>query len=67
MLAKLASTFRHLARKRERDADLDDEVRGFAEMLAEEKIRGGMKPDSRWSQSSRWPWASASTPPCSPS
>src|SRR5580698_8912963 len=45
MLARLASMFRHLARKRERDADLDAEVRGYAEMLAEEKIRGGMKPD----------------------
>jgi hypothetical protein len=38
MLAKLASTFRHLARKRERDADLDDEVRGFAECLRRKRF-----------------------------
>ncbi len=45
MLAKLKSLIRNLVRKRERDEELDAEVRGYAEMLAEEKIRDGMKPE----------------------
>jgi macrolide transport system ATP-binding/permease protein len=45
MLAKLASLIRNFARKRRRDEELDAEVRGYAEMLAEEKMRDGMKPD----------------------
>src|SRR5271170_5206893 len=45
MLAKLTSLIRNFARKRQRDEDLDAEVRDYAEMLAEEKMREGMKPE----------------------
>jgi MacB-like periplasmic core domain/FtsX-like permease family len=45
MLAKLKSLILNLARKRKKEEELDAEVRGYAEMLADEKVRGGMKPE----------------------
>src|SRR5208282_3422461 len=45
MLTKLPSLIRNFARKRQRDEELNAEVTGYAEMLAEEKMREGMKPD----------------------
>ncbi|HUJ29913.1 MAG TPA: ABC transporter permease [Candidatus Acidoferrum sp.] len=45
MLPRLRHLFRNLARKNERDDDLDAELRGYVEMLAEEKMREGMKPE----------------------
>jgi putative ABC transport system permease protein len=45
MRLHLKSFFLNLVRKRKRDEDLDDEVRGYAEMLMEEKMREGMKPE----------------------
>jgi len=38
----LRNAIRNLWRKRRADADLDEEVRGYAELLAQEKIRSGM-------------------------
>jgi putative ABC transport system permease protein len=37
----LRNAIRNLARKRRADAELDEEVRGYVEMLAEEKMRNG--------------------------
>jgi hypothetical protein len=45
MFARLRSLIRNLVRKSKSDAELDAEVRGYAEMLAEEKMRGGMNRD----------------------
>jgi putative ABC transport system permease protein len=45
MRLRLKSFFLNGARKRKRDDELDAEVRGYAEMLTEEKMREGMKPD----------------------
>jgi putative ABC transport system permease protein len=45
MLTKFKSLLRNLTRKRQRDEELDAEVRGYVEMLAEDKMRKGMKPD----------------------
>lgn len=46
ILARLKSLIRNLlGRGRSSDEDIDAEVRGYAEILAEEKMRGGMKPD----------------------
>jgi predicted permease len=45
MPSLLRSLARNLTRRRERDAELDAEVRGYADMLAEEKMRDGMKPE----------------------
>src|SRR5271155_2821970 len=45
MRSRLNKLIRNLTRRRERDVELDAEVRGYAEMLAEEKMRDGMKPD----------------------
>ncbi|MGB0036057.1 MAG: ABC transporter permease [Candidatus Acidiferrales bacterium] len=41
---RLTSLLRNLFRKQRRDQELDDEVRAYAEMLAEEKMSQGMKP-----------------------
>src|SRR6185437_1393221 len=38
----LTNAVRNFWRKRRTDAELDEEVRGYAELLAEEKIRSGM-------------------------
>jgi predicted permease len=43
-LHRLVSLFRNLLRRRRIDDDLDAEVRGYADMLAEEKIEAGMDP-----------------------
>ncbi len=43
--SRIRSTFRSLFRKRRLDADLDDELRSYQELLAAEKIRAGMDPD----------------------
>jgi len=40
---RIRSLIRNFARRRQRDAELDAEVRGYAEMLAEENMRKGMK------------------------
>lgn len=37
----LTNAFRNWLERRNRDADLDEELHGYAEMLAEEKMRGG--------------------------
>jgi predicted permease len=42
---RLKYLIRNLARKTKRDAELDAEVGGYAEMLADEKMRSGMSPD----------------------
>ena len=42
---KLKSLIRNFMGRRRRDEELDAEVRGYAEMLADEKMRNGMKPD----------------------
>jgi putative ABC transport system permease protein len=44
-LARIASTLRNLFRKTRRDEDLDAEMRGYLDLLAEEKLRNGMPPD----------------------
>jgi putative ABC transport system permease protein len=44
----LKSAVRNLLRKRRADAELDEEVRGYVEMLAEEKMRNGS--DARGAQ-----------------
>src|ERR1700691_6575307 len=45
MLSRMTSLWRNFFAKRRNDRDLDDEVRGYAEMLAEEKMRAGRSPD----------------------
>jgi predicted permease len=45
MLSRLTSFLRNTLGKRRSERDLDDEVRGYTEMLAEEKMREGMKPE----------------------
>jgi putative ABC transport system permease protein len=45
ILARLKSLIRNFLGQRRSDEDIDAEVRGYAEILAEEKIREGMKPD----------------------
>jgi predicted permease len=45
VLSRMTSFLRNIFGKRRNDRELDDEVRGYAEMLAQEKIREGMKPD----------------------
>ena len=42
---RLKSLVRNLARRRRRDEELDSEVRSYAEMLAEQKVREGMRPE----------------------
>ncbi|HTS13571.1 MAG TPA: ABC transporter permease [Candidatus Limnocylindrales bacterium] len=44
-MARLRSLIENLTRRRRRDEELDSEVRGYAEMLAEENMRKGMKPE----------------------
>ena len=48
MFSRLRSFFRNRSeRSREHsDADLDAEIRGYADLLADEKIRAGMSPDN---------------------
>jgi len=43
-ISRIASLLRNLFRRRERDADLDAEVRSYVELLADEKIRAGAAP-----------------------
>jgi predicted permease len=45
ILPRFCSLIRNFARRRKRDEELDAEVRGYADMLAEEKVRDGMKPE----------------------
>jgi putative ABC transport system permease protein len=45
ILAWLKSSSRNLFRKQRADAELDDEVRGYVELVAEEKMRAGMNPE----------------------
>jgi predicted permease len=45
MLPRLTSLLRNLFRKHRNDQELDEEVRDYAELLAEEKMREGMKPE----------------------
>jgi predicted permease len=45
ILARLKSLIRNFLGQRRSDEDIDAEVRGYAEILAEEKMREGMKPD----------------------
>lgn len=45
MLSRLTSFLRNILGKRRNEGELDDEVRGYAEMLAEEKTRAGMNPE----------------------
>jgi putative ABC transport system permease protein len=42
---RFISTLRSLFRKEELDRDLDEELASYLEMLAEEKVRGGMSPE----------------------
>ena len=48
LFARLAWLCRSLFRKEQVERDLDDEIRGYVEMLAQEKIRGGMHPEAAW-------------------
>ena len=45
ILARLKSLIRNFLGQRRTDEDIDAEVRGYAEILAEEKMRDGMQPD----------------------
>jgi predicted permease len=45
ILSRLKSLIRNFLGPRRSDEDIDAEVRGYAEILAEEKMREGMKPD----------------------
>jgi predicted permease len=45
ILARLKSLIRSFVGRHRSDEDIDAEVRGYAEILAEEKMRDGMKPD----------------------
>ncbi|NIM50647.1 MAG: FtsX-like permease family protein [Gemmatimonadales bacterium] len=42
---RIISTLRSLFRKEELDRDLDEELRSYLDLLAEEKIRAGMNPE----------------------
>src|ERR1700733_566543 len=44
-IARIASTLRNLFRKTRRDEDLDAEVRGYVDLLTDEKLRNGMTPE----------------------
>src|SRR5271156_553199 len=44
-LSRMKNFFRNIFGNRRNDHELDAEVRGYAEMLAEEKTRAGMKPE----------------------
>ena len=46
--ARILSLARNITGRRQRDAELDSEVRGYVEMRAEEKMREGMTPDEAW-------------------
>ena len=45
MLSRITSFLRNAFGKRRDDGELDDEVRGYVELLAEEKMRTGMHPE----------------------
>ena len=45
MLLRLKKMVRNLVRRGPQDAELDAEVRGYADMLAEENMRKGMEPE----------------------
>jgi len=44
-ISRFISFSRNLLRKRQRDDELDAEVRGYVDMLADEKMRDGMEPE----------------------
>ena len=44
-IARIGSAVQNLFRKTRKDQDLDAELRAYAEMLAQEKIRRGMEPE----------------------
>jgi putative ABC transport system permease protein len=46
LTAPIVSLFRNLFRRRGVDRDLDQEVRSYAELLADEKIRSGASPEA---------------------
>src|SRR6202050_4571913 len=45
LIARIASTLQNLFRRTSNDQELDAEVRGYVDLLAEEKLRSGMTPD----------------------
>src|ERR1700689_2037610 len=45
MLSRMTSLWRNFFAKRRNDRDLDDEVHSYVDLLAEEKMREGMRPD----------------------
>jgi putative ABC transport system permease protein len=44
-LSRMKSFFRNMVARHRDDHDLDDEVRSYADLLAQEKIRAGVNPD----------------------
>ena len=46
LLPQLASVWRNLFRKAGVERDLDDELRGYVELLTEEKMRAGLPPEA---------------------
>src|SRR3984885_14516286 len=44
-IARIRSASQNLFRKTKRDEDLDAEVRGYADLLAQEKMREGLTPE----------------------
>ena len=45
-LSRLASLFRNLSHKQEKEQDLDQEVSSYLDLLTEEKIQSGMSPEA---------------------
>ena len=45
MLSRMKNLFRNIFAKQHADGELDAEVRGYVDLLAEEKIRAGVNPD----------------------
>ena len=45
MISRMTSFLRNTFGKRRNDFELDDEVHGYVDLLAEEKMRAGMKPE----------------------
>ena len=44
-LSRMKNFLRNIFAKRHNDGELDDEVNSYVDLLAEEKMRGGMNPD----------------------
>src|ERR1700722_10928249 len=44
-IARIGAAVQNLLRKARKDQALDDEVRGYADLLAEEKMRDGLSPE----------------------